>query len=96
MRVVLTREDRSPVQTPGFQEKLTSYILQKDPKEVKMKTVALEDPFIHSFPESLLCAEWTGGEGEGGKKLSASVVQVNKTEMNKSLVHARARSSPST
>lgn len=32
----------------------------------------------------------TGGEGEGGIKFSAFVVQVNKTETNKLLVGTRA------
>lgn len=34
---------------PGLQGKLRSYILQKDPKSVQMKTAAWEEPFIHSF-----------------------------------------------
>lgn len=44
-----------------------------------MRTVALEDPLIHSSPGSLLCAEWTGGEREGEKKFSAFAVKLNET-----------------
>ena len=55
----------------------------KDPKEVTMKTAVLEDAFIHSFPGLLLCAEWIGGEGEDGGKLSAFAVQVNNSNKKK-------------
>lgn len=73
----------SGVHPGGFQGTCINYILPKDPKQVQMKTVTLEDPFIRPSLEFLLCATWlVARKKEGWSFLLLLFRWTRKTEMN--------------
>ena len=83
------------VQTPGFWGKCPNYITLSWRIQSNWKWNSGFGGFFHSFSFEVPPLCWvTGGEGEGGSKFSAFVVQVNKTETNKLPVRAELGYSP--